>query len=144
MRTTALNCFLQSSIVFISFKRFLRSSESLIDSFVHSFLLSRLIFSLFGCCSFFVCTPLHSVFFYRIRYNSTLEQEICVWGSNLVHYSIYMVGFQYNRFFRLFVYLLLSLAPNFPTLCIGSSFIVCRSSVIISASGMMFFWFFFS
>ena len=73
--------------------------------FTHSFLRSRLAFSVFGCYSFFVYTLLLSVLSYRIYYNLIPVQDICVWDSSLVHCSIYMVGFQYFRYFRYICFL---------------------------------------
>ena len=109
MGTTAVYCFLLSSIVFISSRRFILLSDSLIDSFgshVSSFSLS---FSLFDCYSFFVYTLLHSVLSYRICHKLIPVLDICVWDSSLVHCSIYMVGFRYFRYFR---YICLLVSPR--------------------------------
>ena len=73
--------------------------------------------------------------------NLTLGLGFCVWGSNLVHYNIYLAGFRRFHYFRMPAF---GLVPNFSILCVGSSFFVCRSFIVVSASVILFFLFFVS
>ena len=91
--STTVYCLRLFSIVFISFKLVILSSDSLIES-LGSFAFSLFAVSFFTVrCQFFVCMPLHSVFSYRICYSLTPVRGIWALVSILMHYSIYMVGF---------------------------------------------------
>ena len=80
--------------------------------------------------------PVRSVLSFRSCYNLILMLGICVLGSSLV--------LMQNLHGRFPVILVFGLVPNFSTLCIESSLIICFSFVVINASGIVFFLFFFS
>ena len=102
---------------------------------VVSFLLD-LVFLLFNSWCIFVFIPLRSVLFYtHLLQFVSLAAHLC----NGVQFSA-----PQNLHGRFPVVLIFGLVPNFSILCIGSSSIVCLSFVEISASGIVFFWFFFS